>query len=117
MRFPEALVDGSRVSGFMLCDLKFQELEDSSEGVVVGCRDHHASTSWRFLKLVANFVFQLFNNRNAWRGGVVDKHRNRKVAAGEGLRDVRQVHPDGVAGGCVHGIGRFDLNYTAVRAQ
>ena len=110
-------MDCRRVSGFMLCDLKLQELEDSSESVGVGCRDHHASTSWRFLKLVANFVLQLFHDRNTWRGGVVDKHRNCKVAAGEGLRDVSQVHPEVVAGGCVRGIVRFDLNYTAVRAQ
>lgn len=84
-------MDGRRVSGLMLCDLKFQKLEDSGKSVGIGCRDHQASASWRFLILVVNFVLQLFHYRNAWRGGVVDKHRNRKVAAGEGLRD--GVHP------------------------
>ena len=77
----------------MLCDLKFQELQDSGKSVGVGWRDQHASASWRFLKLVANFVFQLFHNRNAWRGGVVDKHRNRKVAADEGLCDRLNRNP------------------------
>src|SRR5713101_6454726 len=83
-----SLVDGGRVSGFVFRNLESEELLDSGERMQVGCSDYNAPACRRFFELVRDLAVHLFHNWNTGRYGVVDKHRNFKIATGKGLRDM-----------------------------